>query len=93
MQVGHQGDSETVGEHQLGGYGIHYHSVRHGTGNECRDDGVNTRGGVRHRQTDRQTVVRLPLMIETCKYRKSHDIQVLGSKSQQEAPTGRGRAM
>lgn len=44
VQVGHQGNSETVGEHQVGGYCIHYHSVRHGTANECEDDVGGTHG-------------------------------------------------
>lgn len=44
MQVGHQGNSETVGEHQVGGYCIHYHSVRHGTANECKDDVGDAQG-------------------------------------------------
>lgn len=38
VQVSHQGNSETIWEHQVGGYCIHYHSVRHGTANECKDD-------------------------------------------------------
>lgn len=38
VQVGHQGNSEAVGENQVRGYCIHYHSVRHGTANECKDD-------------------------------------------------------
>lgn len=50
MQVGHQGNSETVGKHQVGGYCIHYHSVRHGTANECKDDVGDTHGS-----TDRPT--------------------------------------
>lgn len=51
MQVGHQGDSETIGEHQVGGNCIHYHSVRHGTANECKDDVGHTQGGTyRHTQ-------------------------------------------
>lgn len=38
VQIGHQGDSETIGKHQVGGYCIHYHSIRHGTANECKGD-------------------------------------------------------
>lgn len=36
VQVGHQGDSEAVGEDQEGGDNIHYHSIRHSTENECK---------------------------------------------------------
>lgn len=52
VQVSHQRNSETVREHQVGGYGIHYHSVRHGTVNECQHDDVNAQG--RDTQTNRQ---------------------------------------
>lgn len=52
MQVGHQGNSETIGEHQVGGNCIHYHSVRHGTANECKDDVGHAQGGTyRHTHT------------------------------------------
>lgn len=63
VQVGHQGNSETIGEHQEGGYCIHYHSVRHGTANECKDD-VWGHTGEGH--TDRQTSNVLPLTMWTC---------------------------
>lgn len=62
VQVGHQGNSETVGEHQVGGYCIHYHSVRHGTANECQGDVVDTQGRVT--QTNRGYM--LPQTIRTC---------------------------
>lgn len=52
MQVGHQGNSETIGEHQVGGNCIHYHSVRHGTANECKDDVGHAQGGT-YRHTHR----------------------------------------
>lgn len=52
VQVGHQRDSETVGEHQVGGYCIHYNIVRNGTANECQDDVVDTQG--RDTRTNRQ---------------------------------------
>ena len=65
MQVGHQGDSEAVGEHQLGSYGIHYHSVRHGTVNECRDNGVSTRRWDAHTNTDTHTQTVLYMLLHT----------------------------
>lgn len=55
VQVGHQGNSETVGEHQVGSYCIHYHSVRHGTANECKMMlGTHGREGETHAKTNRQ---------------------------------------
>lgn len=71
MQVGHQGNSETVGEHQVGGYCIHYHSVRHGTANECQDNVVDTQG--RDTQTNRQ---RLYTTADHMSMHKQHNNQV-----------------
>ena len=58
VQVGHQGDSEAIGEHQVGSYYIHYHSVRHGTANECKVGVTRTRTRTRahtHTHTHTQT--------------------------------------
>lgn len=80
MQVGHQGNSETVGEHQVGGYCIHYHSVRHGTANECQDDVGDTQW---EELTDRQ---RLYTTAGHMNMHKQHDIQVLSSRTNRKHP-------
>ena len=87
VQVGHQGDSESVGEHQEGGYCIHYHSVRHGTASECKggcwghtemgDTDRETEG--QPDQTERQTVSgTLLLTTLTCRNNDTFGFQQLG---------------